>query len=91
MAAAILAPCGQYQAALRSLGPNFIELSRAFAVSQSLALIRIGEVQKRFAAVTRQDGVTITSGQGSFERRPLKVRKVVITDEICPRIGLLAC
>lgn len=66
IAAAVLAPRHQVVAAYRHYGERLRTLSRAFGMSQTAVVLRLGEVLEDERAVVTRTGHVLTRSQGAF-------------------------
>ncbi len=98
MGAALVVPRRAFQEAIRNLGGHRVHrLASAFVTTQSIALLRIGEVTGRPGALVRQRDALVRGEafgwppdlQRAAQRPPPELHPLRITDEI-GRVGLMA-
>jgi hypothetical protein len=87
LAAAILAPRGEFLVAVDALGPTPIGLASLFIVPQALALLRIGETTGRPVALLDARGHIATVRGDARLWKAGKRTRVHLTDD--DRVGLL--
>lgn len=98
-ALAVLAPRPAFERALRHVGHRVHRLADAFAVSQSFALLRVGEVARRPVALVLGRDVVTRGGPFVWTDDPLRAARdsgwsiahpLRITDDDPGRVGLMA-